>query len=82
MLATELCVSRSGLFTKVKEATGKTPHQLILEARLRKATEMLSEGKASINEISYSVGFNTPSYFTKCFTKEFGVAPKDWAKKK
>ncbi|KAB4443694.1 AraC family transcriptional regulator, partial [Bacteroides thetaiotaomicron] len=32
-----------------------------------------------VNEICYMVGFNSPSYFSKCFQKQFGVLPKDFA---
>jgi AraC-like DNA-binding protein len=32
----------------------------------------------NINQIAYEVGFNNPSYFSKCFTKQFGVPPKEY----
>jgi len=38
---------------------------------------MLSTGKYKINEVCYLVGFNTPSYFSKCFYEQFGKLPKD-----
>ncbi len=78
MLAAELCVSRSGLFAKVKEATGDTPNNMINEARLQKATLLLEEGKHHINEICYLVGFSSPSYFTRSFDKRFGMTPHQW----
>ena len=46
--------------------------------RLRKAASLLAEQKYKVNEICYMVGFNTPSYFAKCFFKQFGVLPKDF----
>lgn len=80
LIAKELCVSRSGLFAKVKESTGKTPHQLILEARLAEACRLLEEHKTSIADISMMVGFNSTSYFSKCFAKETGMSPAEWQK--
>jgi len=78
MLASELCVSRSGLFAKVKEAIGETPNNMIINARLNAAAKMLDEGKYPINEICYMVGFNAPSYFSKSFQRKFGMTPHDW----
>lgn len=77
-LATELCVSRSGLFAKVKESTGMTPNQLILNSRMQAAAKLIKEGNNSINEVSFMVGFNSPSYFSKCFLKHFGKTPLEW----
>jgi AraC-like DNA-binding protein len=47
--------------------------------RLKKAAQLLKEGNCKINEVCYMVGFNTPSYFAKCFQKQFGMLPKDFA---
>ena len=79
-LAKELCVSRSGLFSKVKEALGKTPHELIMEQRLKAAENLLNTTDKSVGDISTLVGFNSPSYFSKCFTKKYGVSPYNWRK--
>ncbi len=81
-LAAELCVSRSGLFAKVKEATGETPNKMINDARLEKATKLLEEGKKPINEICYLVGYSSPSYFTRCFSKQYGMTPHEWMRNK
>lgn len=82
ILAEELLISRSGLFAKMKSLTGMTPNELIQLIRLKKAAELLSENELRINEICYKVGFNNPSYFSKCFQKQFGVLPKDFVSKK
>lgn len=78
MLCSELCMSRSALFTKVKAASGTTPNNLIMEARLKSSAALLTAGKYSIAEVSYMVGFNSPSYFSKCFQRQFGMTPHDW----
>ena len=78
MLADSLFVSRSSLFSKVKEITGATPHQLIQDARLEEAARMLSEGKYSVNDVCEKVGFNSSNYFSKCFKQKYGCNPRDW----
>ncbi|MCM1176290.1 MAG: response regulator [Bacteroides sp.] len=77
-LASEMHVSRTVLFRKVKESTDMTPNNYIKALRLVKAAEYLTIGKYKINEICWMVGFNTPSYFSKCFYEHFGVYPKDY----
>ena len=79
-LARELCVSRSGLFAKIKSLTEVTPNELIQIVRLKKAAVLLLENKYTVSEISYMVGFNNPSYFAKCFQKQFGINPGEFAR--
>ncbi|MDD2438240.1 MAG: response regulator, partial [Massilibacteroides sp.] len=81
VLAEQLCISRSGLFAKIKTLTDMTPNELIHLVRLKKAAQLLATKEYRINEICYLVGFNNPSYFSKCFQKQFGVLPKDFTNK-
>lgn len=80
-LSKEMAISRSGLFAKVKEYTGETPNNLISQARLNTAANLLAQGKHSVGEICYMTGFSSPSYFSKVFAAQFGMTPHDWAKK-
>lgn len=75
-----LHMSRSSLNRKIKGILDLTPNDYIRLERLKKAAELLQEGERKINEVCYMTGFNTPSYFTKCFQKQFGVLPKDFVK--
>lgn len=77
-LAEQLCISRSGLFAKIKTLANITPNELIQIVRLKKAATLLLENKYRINEICYMVGFNNPSYFAKCFQKQFGIKPGEF----
>lgn len=77
-LADQLNISRSGLFAKVKAITDVTPNELIQVIRLKHAAQLLREGKYRVNEVSYMVGFSSPSYFSKCFTKQFGKKPGEF----
>lgn len=78
-LADKLLTSRSGLYAKIKSLAGMTPNDMITLIRLKKAASMLKEGKLQINEICYLVGFNSPSYFSKCFKRQFGLTPYDFS---
>lgn len=77
-LAEQLGISRSSLFSKIKTLANVTPNELIQIVRLKKAAALLAENKYRINEICYMVGFNSPSYFAKCFQKQFGIKPGEF----
>ena len=74
-LASELNISRSGLFAKIKDLADVTPNEMIQIIRLKHAADLLRERQYRVNEVCFMVGFNSPSYFSKCFQKQFGVTP-------
>ena len=76
-LAEQLNMSRSSLFLKVKALLDTTPNEMIRMVRLNKAVSLLKDGNHRVNEVCYMVGFSSPSYFSKCFQKEFGVKPAE-----
>ena len=78
-LATEMGVSRSALFLKIKSLAGMTPNEMITLVRLKAAARMLREHRYRVNEICYRVGYNSPSYFSKSFQKQFGMKPLEYA---
>lgn len=78
LLAEKMNISRSSLYTKIKSISDQTPNELIQLLRLKKAAELLLEKKYRMNEICYMVGFNNPSYFSKCFLKQFGKRPSEY----
>lgn len=80
-IAAELRISRSSFQRKIKGLTGLTPVEFIRHIRMAKAAELLATGKYRINEVSYMVGINKPSYFASLFKKQFGVLPKDYITK-
>ena len=77
----ELGVSRSLLFTKIKAWTNFTPNEFIHEIRLKSAAQLLEQHKINIAQVSYKVGFKNPKYFSKCFQKKYGVTPTQYANK-
>ena len=77
-LAQDLCMERTGLYKKLTALTHTTPVAFIRSIRLHHAAVLLQEGRLSVNEIAERTGFSSPSYFTKCFKKEFGVLPSEY----
>lgn len=71
-------MSRSNFHKKIKNLTGMTPNDYIKLIRLNQSAQLLASGKYKINEVCYMVGFNTPSYFSKCFYEQFGKLPKEF----
>jgi YesN/AraC family two-component response regulator len=79
-LADQLHISRSGLFAKIKSLADVTPNEMIQIVRLKRAAQLLQEGGHMVSEVGYMVGFSNPSYFSKCFQKQFGIRPTDYMK--
>lgn len=74
-LVKEMSMSRSNLYIKIKELTGLTSSEFIRNIRLKRALKLFDSSDLSVKEIMYMTGFNTASYFSKCFKKQFGVVP-------
>lgn len=77
LLATELNLSRSQLYRKIKTQTGQTVNEFLRKIRLQRAKQLLESGSVNVSEVCYKVGFSSPSYFTKCFKAHFGVLPTE-----
>jgi len=77
-MAEQFNMSRASFYRKIKGILDLTPIEYIKVERLKKAAQLLREKNYKVNEICYMVGFNSPSYFTKCFQQQFDVLPKDF----
>jgi len=73
-------MSRSSLHRKIKALSGLPPTDFIRLIRLKRAAELIQEGRYRIGEICYLVGINSSSYFIKLFQKQFGMTPKEFYK--
>lgn len=82
LLADKMSMSRSNMHKKIKKLSDMTPNDYIQLIRLKKAADLLCTTNYKINEISSMTGFNTPSYFSKCFFNRFGILPKDFVRDK
>ncbi|MDO6854067.1 two-component regulator propeller domain-containing protein [Cellulophaga lytica] len=76
-LASELNLSRSQFYRKIKALTNQTASEFLRNIRLQKAKQIIEMGNTNISEVSYKVGFSSPSYFTKCFKNYFDMLPTD-----
>ncbi len=76
---TEFCrglsMSKSQLYRKTTALWGMSPNQLLNEFKLNRAKELLKKQSVNISQATFDSGFNSPSYFTKCFKKKFGLLP-------
>jgi len=75
VLAAYFRISRTSLHRKLKSVAGLSSGDLIRNIRLAKAAEELLSTDLTISEISFQNGFNSPSYFSLCFTNYFGKSP-------
>ncbi len=76
-LSEALGINRGLLSKKLNAETGLPTAQFIRNYRLDIARKMIADNvlNRNITEIAYRVGFNDPKYFTRCFTKQYGVSP-------
>lgn len=74
-------VSESTLRRLFKTQTGKLPVDFIKEMRMMKAARQLLTRNDPVAEISYSCGYETPNYFSRCFKEIFGISPSEYRKR-
>jgi len=72
-----LTISRVQLHRKLSALVGQSAGDFIRTIRLNKAAQLLKKKSGTISEIAYDVGFSNPSYFSKCFRKQFGKLPSE-----
>ena len=82
----ELCnamnISRVQLHRKLIAITGLSASHFINKFRLEKAVKLLSTTRNTVSEIAFDVGFHDSNYFSRVFSKIFGVSPGDFRKQK
>lgn len=78
-LLCEKCgIPNKQLYRLIKKYMGVSPLDHIRRVRLQKAALLLSQHRFTVAEISYMVGFKTPSYFAKCFQNQYGMKPSQY----
>ncbi len=76
-LANELGIHRATMLRKVKALTNQSIIELIRQYRMKRASQLLSQG-ISVTETAYRVGFNNLPYFSKCFREVYHKTPSDY----
>lgn len=74
-IADKLFISSRYLSDLLKQETGKTALELIHIYLISEAKNLLTEGEKNIAEISYELGFENPTYFSRLFKRETGLTP-------
>ena len=81
-MAAAAAVSRSGLLRKLKQTMGVTPQELLSEARIKHACQLLRNSDKNISEIAYASGFTDPKYFSRSFKQSTGLSPSEYREKR
>lgn len=79
-LAVAMNMSRSNLLRKVKKLTNLSVSQLISQVRLQRGMHLLQTTGSNVSEVAHLVGFNSTSYFIKCFREYYGHPPGEVGK--
>lgn len=79
-LASLIGLSQSHFSHAFKASTGIAPHQWQVNARLRRAKQLLLQGDQPLTEIAVETGFSDQAHFTRVFRKNFGTTPAHWQK--
>ena len=77
-MAQAAAVSRSGLQRKLKQTMGITPQDLMKEARIKRACQLLRETDKNVSEVAYACGFTDPKYFSRSFKQSTGKSPSEF----
>ena len=77
-LAQQMGYSKSQLYRKMMSLLGVSPSVFIKDYRLEKALGLIRKQSGNIAEIAYETGFNSPSYFSKCFLNKYRVHPSKY----
>jgi signal transduction histidine kinase/ligand-binding sensor domain-containing protein/DNA-binding response OmpR family regulator len=80
-IASELSMSRSKLYSKIKMLTGKSIVEFALNYKLRKAARLIIEQDMSMLQVMEKIGIRSQSYFINVFKKEFGETPSAFSMK-
>ena len=80
-LASELNMSNSSLYRKLKGLTNSSTAEFVRSIRIKRAAQLLADKEKTITEIAYKVGFNDVKHFRTVFQKQFSCSPSEYRKK-
>ncbi|MCK5456662.1 MAG: response regulator, partial [Melioribacteraceae bacterium] len=79
-LADDLHVSRTQLYRKFSSVLGEKPKDFVRKYRIKRAADLIKQNYGNITDVSYQVGFDNLSYFTKCFKQIYNQSPHEYEK--
>lgn len=74
----QLNCSKSKIYRQMMNLIGQSPNHFIREYRLNRSIDLIRSRRSNISEIAFEAGFGSPSYFSHCFQKRFGLNPSDF----
>ena len=77
-IADAMGMSRSVLYTKIKQQLGMTPIDFVRHVRIMRACELLKDTDESLSSVAFAVGFSDAKYFSKVFKRETGIVPTEY----
>ena len=77
-IADAMGMSRSVLYTKIKQQLGMTPIDFVRHVRIMRACELLKDTDEALSSVAFAVGFSDPKYFSKVFKRETGIVPTEY----
>lgn len=75
-LAQIAAMSETKLKQLFKQTFGNTIYNYYQQARMEEAAFLLKQGKRSVAEVGYELGFSNLSHFSRLFEKHYGLNPK------
>jgi signal transduction histidine kinase/ligand-binding sensor domain-containing protein/DNA-binding response OmpR family regulator len=77
-LCREIGISRAQLHRKLKSLTGQSTSEFVRTHRLQRASELLKGKYGNVTEVAFAVGFQSQSYFARCFRQQYGMSPSEY----
>jgi AraC-like DNA-binding protein len=74
-IACQMGYSKSQFYRNMVSLSGVSPNPYLIQFRLSRSLEFLKDGLHSVSEIAFLCGFSSPSYFSRSFTRRYGIPP-------
>lgn len=76
----DMACGRTFLYSKIKDITGMSIREFIMDIRLKRAAQLLKDSEYTVNAVAAMTGFVNPKYFSICFRRQFGLSPSEFRK--
>jgi len=80
LFATDMKMSKSSLYRKIKNITGMSPCAYICSQRIEEAKNLMNTSVKKVVDVAHTVGFRDVKYFSRCFREETGKYPSEYMK--
>ena len=76
----DMAIGRTILYQKIKDLTGMSIKEFIVDIRLKRAAQLLKDSDLTVAEVSDRTGFANPKYFSVCFKRRWNLSPSEFKK--